>query len=228
MQSGRFIGPCALVYAVILLIGSYYAFWTESSLEWVQLKYNRILIDSEWWRFITSLLCIGYPTPYALLFIAILLVHLRTYEDKPLMITDDSNPFVNFVVSVLYAVGGFWFTCLFYPLYYAPYFIIMTLLTIETMKTRDETTDIIGFTVKRNLFPFVYAAVTFVVNRTIMNELFAIAWGVLYLRFYKIAPIRSFLKEVVYLLQKLFGIQQVTYLSKEQLRNKSLQRYKKQ
>lgn len=47
MQSGRFIGPCTLVYAVILLIGSYYAFWTESSLEWVQLKYNRILIDSE-------------------------------------------------------------------------------------------------------------------------------------------------------------------------------------
>ena len=38
---------------------------------------------------------------------------------------------------------------------------------------------------KRNLFPFVYAAFTFVVNRTIMNELFAIAWGVLYLRFYK-------------------------------------------
>lgn len=40
---------------------------------------------------------------------------------------------------------------------------------------------------KRNLFPFVYAAVTFVVNRTIMNELFAVAWGVLYLRFYKVS-----------------------------------------
>ena len=75
---------------------------------------------------------------------------------------------------------------------------IMALLTIDTLRDSDETTEIlgifrsgtvaerIGFSVKRKLLPFAYTFITLIVHGTIMSELFAIAGGSLFLKLYRV------------------------------------------
>lgn len=54
----------------------------------------------------------------------------------------------------------------------------------------------IGFSVKRKVLPFAYAFITLIVNNTIMCELFAIAWGSLFLKLYRVLGISPFSEEV--------------------------------
>ena len=47
-------------------------------------------------------------------------------------------------LGILFCMVDIQVVCLFYPLYYGGQFIIMVLLTVDTIRNREETTDVIG------------------------------------------------------------------------------------
>ncbi|KAK8817512.1 hypothetical protein WA538_004234, partial [Blastocystis sp. DL] len=198
--------------------GSYIAFWTKSDLSRLSLRYGRIFFHGEIWRLFSSLLLIDYPTWYTKIFLVIFVVHLRTMESRPVMLTEQSNPFCNFLVSVVFAIIGFWITCLFYPLYYGGHFIIMVLLTIETTRSATETFNLIGFIIPRRYLPLIYTFLTFVNNGTLMCQLFGMLWGSLYLRLARNK--NPLLISLLYRIQHCFHIEDFKVLERAELRSK--------
>ncbi|KAK8808172.1 hypothetical protein WA171_001395 [Blastocystis sp. BT1] len=190
------------------------------------MRYGRILFNFEIWRFFTCVLTVGYPSWYMYLCVMIVFVHLRTFEAHPVLLTQTSNVFCNFLVCFFYAVLCFWVVCLFYPLYYGGGFIIIVLLTIEALRDREETTNVIGFRLPRRYFPFFYAFVTLMIGGSVVCVLFAIGCGVLYLYLTKDnSKGKAIFVNALHRLQYLLGYSDVTILSREELRTKMKERY---
>lgn len=51
MKNNSFIGPITLLWTIILVCGSYYAFYNKMSLESVVLRYGKILFNFEVYSF---------------------------------------------------------------------------------------------------------------------------------------------------------------------------------
>lgn len=47
MKEERSIYPFLTIYAIILVVGGYVAYWTGDSLEWASMRYGRILFNFE-------------------------------------------------------------------------------------------------------------------------------------------------------------------------------------
>ena len=134
------------------------------------LKYTMSYFDNlEIWRFFTCVLTVGYPSWYMYLCVMIVYIwilffhpdsfifgHLKLiqccsrrvcYTLRCLTLQHRmSSVTFSFVFSMRssFCIAPIQVVCLFYPLYYGGGFIIIVLLTIEALRDREETTNVIG------------------------------------------------------------------------------------
>ncbi|KAK8820117.1 hypothetical protein WA577_006185, partial [Blastocystis sp. JDR] len=223
------IGPFALCYAAVLFVGSYVGGYAKLDFAWAVLRYNRILCNGEVWRFFTPLFCMGYPVYRNLYHIVLLCTQLRHFEYHPYMVSATSHPTVNFLVEVLYAILAFWITCLFYPLYYAPCFIILTLISIQLLQDRTSRTELLGLSVKSWHLPFIYVLFNYFIDGTIVCEVFPVMWGWLFLSLAKKDGwFKRALLAVMKQLESLLGLKQISFVSREEMRERNLRRFREE